>query len=73
MTDRLHTTDTELHTLWTITQAKRRAGTSSLKVPAEALEHLLKDHHAMVTALQSRKLIALGPDMESLGGSKSAA
>lgn len=66
--DRLHLTDTALAGLWSIVHAKRRAGSTSVKVPADWLEHALKDHHTLVTALQARKLlqVTVGADFDSL-------
>lgn len=55
----LHTSDTALHRLWGSVNAKRRAGTTAIKVDAAALEGLLKDHHTLLTALQSRKLLRI--------------
>lgn len=54
MTDRILTTDTALHDLWGAVNAKRRAGTSTVKVDADALAALLKDHHTLYTALRER-------------------
>jgi hypothetical protein len=64
----IETTDSELHALQTIRNARRRKGTTTLAVSAEALEHLLNDHHTLYTALRERKLlqITVGPDQESL-------
>ncbi|SKA18098.1 hypothetical protein SAMN02745126_04022 [Enhydrobacter aerosaccus] len=66
-TSPLLTTDTELSGLWA-THHGKRASSTTVKVPADALEHLLKDHHTLLTALRDRKLltITIGPDMESL-------
>lgn len=66
--ERILTSDTGLASLWTIAQAKRRKGSNVLKVPADALEALLKDHHTLITALRSRKLLSvtLSPDQKSL-------
>lgn len=62
------TTDTALAALWASANAKRRAGATTAKADAEALTALLKDHHTLVTALQSRKLLTILPhaDLESL-------
>lgn len=62
------TTDSELRALWEAYHSKRRKGTTTQAVPIVALEHLLKDHHTLFTALQSRKLLQItaGPDQESL-------
>lgn len=64
----LHTSDTALASLWAAVHAKRRADTTTLKVSPEELTALLKDHHTLVSALQSRKLltIILTSDQESL-------
>ena len=66
--DTIHTNDTTLHELWAVVNAKRRKGSTAVKVDAEALTGLLKDHHTLITALQSRKLltVSLGPDHVSL-------
>lgn len=68
MSDAILTSDTALADPWTIANAKRRKGSNVLKVPADALEALLRDHHTLITALRSRKLltISLNPDQESL-------
>lgn len=68
--DRLHLTDTALAGLWAIVHAKRRAGSTSVKVPADWLERALKDHHTLITALQARKLlqVTVGPDFKGLPG-----
>jgi len=70
MSDPLHLTDTALAGLWSIVHAKRRAGSTTLKVPAEWLEHALKDHHTLITALQARKLLQVTAvsDFASLPG-----
>lgn len=66
--DRMHLSDTALAGLWAIVHAKRRAGSTSVKVPAEWLEQALKDHHTLITALQARKLlqVTVGTDFASL-------
>ena len=68
VSDTIHTTDTALAALWGSVNAKRRKGSTAIKVEAPMLEAILKDHHTLITALQSRKLlqVAAGPDQKSL-------
>lgn len=62
------TTDTALQSLWSAVNAKRRKGSTAIKVDAEGLTAILKDHHTLLTALSARKLLAvtLNADQESL-------
>jgi hypothetical protein len=46
----LKTTDTQLHDLWAVANAKRRAATTRVAVDHEALCNLLKDHHTLYSA-----------------------
>lgn len=63
---KLLTSDTALAGLWALVQAKRRKGSTTLnKVPADALENLLKDHHTLFTAKAGER-VEIGPDQTSL-------
>lgn len=66
-TDAILTNDRQLHELEQI-EDKAREGTEMVRVPREALRHLLRDHVTLLSALRNRRLlqITLGPDMESL-------
>lgn len=46
MTTQLRTTKTELHALYAA-EDKTRRGAGTVKVPREALKHLLADHHKL--------------------------
>lgn len=64
----IRTTDTALHGLGAILNAKRRKGSTHLKVPADWLAAIVADHHDLCTALRTRKLLVISPttDQESL-------
>lgn len=66
--ERILTSDTALASLWAAVNAKRRAGTTTVKVDADTLSDALKDHHTLLTALMGRKLLSvtLTNDQESL-------
>lgn len=65
---RLQTTDADLRALELAASAKRRKGSTTIAVDAEALRHIVADHGELFAALQSRRLlnIAVGQDQESL-------
>jgi hypothetical protein len=62
----LQTSDSQLHRLAEIDDSARD-GTEFVKVPRQALRHLLRDHTTLWTALRERKLLQIvaGPDQES--------
>lgn len=68
LNDAILTSDTALASLWSAVNAKRRKGSTAIKVEAETLTNVLKDHHTLLTALQARKLlkVTLTADQESL-------
>lgn len=64
----IETTDTALDALWKLYHAPRRSTVRTIVVPLDAFEALLRDHHTLITALQSRKLlqVTVGEDQGSL-------
>lgn len=62
----LATNDHALASLWAVVNAKRRKGSTTVKVDADALAGLLRDHHALVSSSPGR--ITIGPDCASLVG-----
>lgn len=56
MTDRIETTDTDLHELRRMVNVAR-PGTRTVTVDKEALRRLLNDHHTLYSAMTSRKLL----------------
>lgn len=66
--------DTALHTLTTAANAKRRKGSTTIKVDAAALDELIRTHHELYDAAKrsGRLSVTLGPDHASLVGDLSA-
>ncbi|HTR86215.1 MAG TPA: hypothetical protein VMI56_17155 [Reyranella sp.] len=67
------TTDTQLAALWAVVHAKRRAGTTTVSVPADALRNILTDHHTLYTAATGKPsrggkghMVDVGHDQESM-------
>jgi hypothetical protein len=63
-------TDHDLHELWTAYNAKRRANSSTIKVPASSLGALLTAHHELYSRLTSagKLAVTLGADHVSMVG-----
>lgn len=62
----LETTDTDLQTLRTIVDARRRKGTRTIAVEPDILRRVLNDHHTLWTAAQRKVPWKPGQDQESL-------
>jgi hypothetical protein len=62
----LETTDTDLTALRQAVDARRRKGTTTVAVDAEALRRLLNDHHTLWTVARRRALWQPGDDQESI-------
>jgi hypothetical protein len=67
--------DRALHDLWAVFNAKRRKGSTVIKVEADSLGALLTTHHTLYSQLTASKKveITLGPDHASMVSQLSAA